>query len=154
MRFKPKTEQQIMDERLAPEGNYGFVVEKAEDTRSKSGNDMIKLELRVYRKDNSYFHVFDYLLEAMMFKLKHFCDATELSHKYEDGTLQARDCIGKRGYVKIIVQEDKTGQYEPKNAVKDYVTDKDNSKAAVNSAKPKGEEAPDTSDFDDSDIPF
>ena len=41
MRFTPKTEEQIHEENLFPEGEYDFQCIEANDAVSKSGNEMI-----------------------------------------------------------------------------------------------------------------
>lgn len=126
MRFEPKTRQQLEDEEkkrleesLLPKGTYDFEVFRAEDTVSKKGNDMIALGLRIYAPDGSTPFVSDWLLEAMAYKLRHFCETTGLIAKYDDGTLCAEDCLHAAGKVQIDIEKAK-GNYGPKNVVKDY----------------------------------
>ena len=54
------------------------------------------------------------------------------------------DQIGFTGICKLYIKEDKSGQYQPKNAVADYMTDK---------PKVKSEPAKADVPFDD-DVPF
>jgi len=113
VRFEPKTEEQISN--LLPDGEYKFKVIKAEDKQAQSsGADMIKLTLKIDDKI-----VFDNLLESMAYKLIHFCNAADLLHKYDAGTLTASDCDGKEGFCKIITDA-KDPAYAPKNVIKDY----------------------------------
>lgn len=121
MQFKAKTEKELAEENLIPEGVYPFEVGKAEAKKSKKGNDMIEMELRVFMPDGKERGMRDWLMEQMGFKLFHFCAYTGLSQKYDAGTLNSHDCEGRSGYVKIDIQEDKTGQYPPRNNVRDYV---------------------------------
>jgi hypothetical protein len=121
MQFEPKTEKQLQEEVLLPKGIYPFDVQRAEAKRSKAGNDMIALELRVYTPDGKERMIRDWLMAQMGFKLFHFCAYTGLSQKYDAGTLQSHDCEGKSGFVEIVVKDDKSGQYGPSNSVKDYV---------------------------------
>lgn len=121
MQFKAKTEKELAEENLIPEGIYPFEVSKAEAKKSKRGNDMIELELRIFTPEGKERGLKDWLMEAMGFKLFHFCAYTGLSHKYDAGTLNSHDCEGRSGFVKIEIQEDKTGQYPPRNSVRDYV---------------------------------
>lgn len=124
MKFKAKSEEEITRESLFEKGVYSFEVIKAENKVSKSGNDMIKVQLLVFSNNSeSTKTVYDYLMEAMAFKLRHFCKATGLIEKYEQETLDAEDCEGKTGKCYLGIEEDKTGEYLPRNSVKDYVVD-------------------------------
>lgn len=121
MNFAAKTEKQLSEEGLMPEGIYPFDVMSAEAKKSKKGNDMIEMELRVYADDGREHKLLDWLMPVMGFKLFHFCAYTGLSRQYENGTLNAEDCIGKSGYVKIVIQPDKEKKFPDRNSVKDYV---------------------------------
>lgn len=125
MRFAPKTEQELQMMSLIEPGTYAFQVINAANETSKSGNDMIKLTLNFWDKDGNPHTVFDYLLEVMAYKLRHFCDATGLIDKYERGEIHPSDCIGKEGYLELVVQEgkikDNGDRYPSRNSVKDYV---------------------------------
>jgi hypothetical protein len=128
MQFTPKTEQEVMAPLLLPAGLYEFKVVDAENCISKSGNDMIKLTLTVWAE--SAVTIFDYLLEAMAHKLRHFCSATGLIAKYESGTLEDIDCVGKEGLLELIVQKGKQkddgSMYPDRNAIKDYEAPREN----------------------------
>lgn len=121
MRFTPKTEQEIQEANLLPEGKYDFEVIAAEEKQSAKGNDMIVVTIAIYQNGNRKTNVFDYLLESMAFKLRHFCQNTGLIEKYESGELTADDCIGKTGLCKIKIQKDKSGNYPDKNVIADYL---------------------------------
>lgn len=145
MTFTPKSEDEIKEEGLAPDGDYDFDVLEAENAKSKKGNPMIKVKLGVYHGESVRWHVYDYLLEAMSAKLRHFCDSTGLLAKYESGTLSADDCKGRSGKVRLVIDQDKEQKYPPKNSVKDYV---------VRKAKPLGTKAPQAPEPPDDDVPF
>lgn len=120
MRFKPKSDQELAMASLWPDGIYSFEVLKAVDTVSKSsGKDMLALTLKLFDGDKTCL-VNDYITEKVEFKLKHFCDATGLEKAYESGEVQAKDCLGKGGKVKIKIGKAQ-GEYAAKNEVKDYV---------------------------------
>lgn len=125
MRLVPKSDEELAVMGLVPEGQYQFEVINAEDTQSKSGNDMIKLQIKIWDGEGLSHTVFDYLLEAMPKKLKHFAKHLGLITKYESGELLADDCIGKCGTLDLTIQEDKLGKYPPRNSVADYVEKKD-----------------------------
>lgn len=146
MRFNVKTDEELAVMNLIAEGQYQYEVQNAEDTQSKSGNDMIKLILTVWDSEGRQHTVYDYLLEAMPKKLKHFAKYAGLITKYESGELLADDCIGKCGALDLIIQEDKTGKYPPRNSVADYLIKKD-------FVQPKKVED-DVPFIDDVDLPF
>jgi hypothetical protein len=129
MRFAPKTELELETMSLLEPGIYPFQVTNASNETSKSGNDMIKLTLTIWGKDGSMHCIFDYLLEAMAYKLRHFCESTNLLTKYESGELYPGDCINVQGNLEIIIQEGKERpdgtKYMSRNSVKDYVVKKD-----------------------------
>src|SRR5688572_7178309 len=118
MRFQPKQEHELRD--LLPKGIYTAEVIDAEDKVSKSGNDMIKISLRVYH-DAGKVLLDDYLLEAIAYKLRHFCVACGILDIYERGELTAADCKGHTVQVKLTIKSDDTGQYHDQNSVSDYV---------------------------------
>lgn len=130
MKFLPKTEEQLQEELnstrqpLLPEGRYSFKVSKAEDTVSKKGNPMIKLTLNVTDDNNRSYIIRDYLMEQISYKLKHCADACGLAEKYRSGELVGSDFKGKEGLLFLRIEEDKTGQYPDKNAVKDYIVER------------------------------
>jgi hypothetical protein len=119
---KPLSIQELKQGDLIPKGIYKFEILNAEDTISKSGNDMIKLQIKIWLEDGRERIVFDYLLEALEYKLGHFADVVGLMDQYNSKTLNSYDCIGKCGSVKIGIQVDKSGQYPDKNIVVDYIT--------------------------------
>jgi hypothetical protein len=141
MRFNPMSEQEVLN--LLNPGEYDFLVKNAEDTRSKSGNEMIKLTLCIWDNQNREHTVFDYLLEAMMYKVKHFADSVGLESEYVSGAFAAHHCMNKTGRCKIIIDDATDSNFPPKNAVKDYI--KSVAKPIVSNPK---------NDSVDSDIPF
>lgn len=151
MRFTPKTESELQSMNLIPQGIYDFCVIKAEEQKSKSGNDMIVLTLKVW-EDNRERQITDYLLEAMPHKFRHFNEAVGLLNIYQTGELHANDCLNKKGKVEIIVQQGQAkpdgSRYPNKNSIKDYVVEKQK----TISISPTKEEAKEEI-FND-DIPF
>lgn len=156
MKFQSKTENQLAEANLIPEGTYPFEVIKAIDGKSKSsGADMITLKLKIFQDADSGILLEDYLLESVGYKLFHFCAYNGLTKQYENGTLVAADCEGKTGYVKVGHQAGKdkgdgSGDCWPtKNTVKDYVRQEGLKKTDVLAPAPdKKPAAPDT------DVPY
>jgi hypothetical protein len=122
MKFKPLSESEVLN--LLQPGEYDFVVEMAEDKISKSGNEMIKLQLSIWDNMNIKHTVFDYLLEQIMYKVKHFSDSVGLTEEYKNGGFTAINCLNLSGRCKIIIDENPDSNYPPKNAVKDYIFSK------------------------------
>jgi hypothetical protein len=119
MQFAAKTESQIREESLIPEGEYDFTVVQAANKTSKAGNDMIQLDLDIF-VGGAERPMKDWLMEKMAFKLLHFCSATGLIAKYESGSLDAQDCVGKSGKLTVVIK-DGQGAYGKQNSIKDYV---------------------------------
>jgi phage-related protein len=151
MKFVHKSDEELQKMNLLPEGIYDFEVLDAKERLSKAGNEMLELKLGVYDLTGSRRVVFDYLLEAMAFKLQHFAKATGLISQYESDELCDLHCIGKCGKVELIVQQggakDTGGYYPDKNSVKDYIVNGAN--VSQTSLPPKP-----VDNIGDSDIPF
>lgn len=129
MEFTPINEKENKNEEIYADeifdiGEYEFKVVSARDAKSNAGNEMIKLAIAVFDTGRQI-KVYDYLLEAMRFKLKHFCEATGLEKQYNSGTLSPQMCIGKEGRLKLTIQVDKSRKYSDKNVVEDYCTDEE-----------------------------
>lgn len=126
MQFTPKTEEQIAAENTyepLPAGTYGFEVVTAEDKLSSKGNEMIELDLKVFdNNSDKVAKVRDWLVAAMMFKIKHICDATGLTKQYEAGQLTSDMLVGRSGKVHLVIDTyEKDGETRRTNKVKDYV---------------------------------
>lgn len=151
MKVTPRSEEELNAMNLIDPGIYNFEIIEAKEGLSKKGHEMITLKLCVYDSNGREHIVFDYLLDAMPHKMRHFADAMEIIDAYSFGNISASDCEGKSGKCEIIIQKgqmkpDGSGFYADKNSVKDYV------KSGV-TANPKGRQ-PVTDDFLDDQIPF
>lgn len=129
--FPPMTEEEIKALNMVEEGIYDFEVVKSTQKTSKSGNQMIEMQLMIWDKEGKEHVVFDYLvsIKSMMYKIKHFCDTVGLEKEYQRGNFDVTQCEGRRGKAHIVIQSGQPnpagGMYADKNAVKDYVmTDK------------------------------
>lgn len=149
MRITPKSQEEIDLEGLLEKGVYDFEVLKAEDKVSKKGNEMIHVKLKVFHEDGFQF-VDDWLMEAMSYKLRHFCETANLLDRYESGELAAEDCIGRSGRVKIDIEP--AGEYPAKNVVKDYGEAKKVTAADKGPLMNAGPKIP--ADDDGSEIPY
>lgn len=143
MKIQPKTEKEIKEMNLVPEGIYDFEIFRAEEKISKNQNEMIVLGLKLFKDNGAYIMIDDYLLESGAAKLYGACAACGLLDIYNSGDLAASDFLDKTGKANVSIQADKTGNYPDKNVIKSYV-------------KPSGEKnnpAVNLSDLDD-EIPF
>lgn len=141
MRTEPKTDKEILEANLMPDGVYPFEVVAANDAVSKSGNEMIVLKLRIVDQQNVAHVLTDYLLASMAFKLKHFAYYHGMSEKYEADNLLAQDCFGVTGFVEITSDKEPKpkgdGTFYPlKSFVKDYVDNGGIKPKIVNQADP------------------
>lgn len=152
MKFKPISKDEIQTMNLIKPGIYQFEVFAAENTQSRAGNDMIKLHLKVWDEKGSERVVFDYLLENIMHKLYNFSEITGMLDKYNAGHIMGEDCVGKTGFVELVIQKgreksDKSGHFDDSNSVKKYLN-KDKSEIKKDEKKSDVD-----ADFDD-DLPF
>jgi hypothetical protein len=129
MKFVPKTREELQQMNLLPDGVYTFEVIESVNTISKtSGNEMIKLTLKVWDHNGVERIITDYLIEAYLFKLLSFCEATNLLEKYNSGILLDTDCYGKIGKVYIVIKKGKPVPNDPEgkmypdsNSIKEYI---------------------------------
>ncbi len=78
-------------------GQCRFEVLNAEVVKSRADIDMIKVTLRVHDKEGGDVVCFDWLHSKALWKLKDFCGASGLTHRFQMNTLEAQECIGKHG---------------------------------------------------------
>lgn len=149
MKFQPKQESELNEFSLLENGIYPFQIMYAVDQISKNGNEMIKMTVKIFGNDGREHILFDYLLEAIGYKLRHFAEHTGLLDKYNAGEFSSSDCIGKCGKADIIVQKGQLkpdgSLYQDRNSVKDYI------KSDVIQMKPLPKLE---NDFTDDQLPF
>lgn len=122
MRFTPKSDDELVKGTLLEIGDYDFeILDASEEISKKTGAEMLKLKLAIYQNGESVKTIFDYIMDSIAFKLKHFSQAVGIIDKYNNGDINAFDCIGRVGKCKIGIKIDKTGQYGPQNIILDYI---------------------------------
>lgn len=137
---------------LLEKGVYPFYVRNAKENTSTNGNEKIELTLQV----NGTFTVFDNLVftENAFWKIDQFRIATgeALGKPGSDMSLEADDCVQRRGEVSIGIDEFPKGSGRQRNVVLEYINPSLNGPVAPKSATapsvPKGAPA------DPNDIPF
>jgi hypothetical protein len=147
MKYTPKTEAQLAEESLLPNGTYDFEIIETSDRPSKKGNDMFSLKLSVFDIDGNQRIIFDYIAMGNFFgerKLRHAANACGLLEIYNSGNLKADDFLNTSGKI-LLKQQKGTPDFPlPKNVVVDYLQ-RENGDVAV--TKPIRE-------IIDDDIPF
>lgn len=158
MRFQPKSDEQLAKEEssrmLWEKGVYSYeIIEQVKfgtnviqtcDTKSKGGNDMLILVVKLFNDDGRESVVLDYITPAMGFKFKHVAYANGLGAQYDAGELHAVDFIGKCGKAKVGVskgkpKDDGSGEnYPDKNAINDYLVDAGDGEQSVQGMVPHG----------------
>ncbi len=164
MRLKaPLSREQAKQGNLIEPGIYAFEVMDASDELSKQKyaidgtplprSEMIKLKLKIYMPDGTERILFDYLTEALEYKMAHFFDCVGLWDKYSTAEVNADDCYGRSGELKVYTQKSKDPMYGDKSSVADYILSEAQEVAKaerkVNQAKQQSK-----SDFIDDPIPF
>lgn len=128
MKYIPKSEEELEKEKqeainasLLANGEYDFEVITTSDKPSNSGAEMITLKLNVFDHEGNSRTIFDYLTEAMGWKIRHAADACGLLATYESGSLAASSFDFCTGKVKIKTQKGNKEYPNPKNVVEDYI---------------------------------
>ena len=138
MQFNPKDAVQLL-----PEGEYRAEVATAEETKSKAGNDMLKVTWKVFAPNGGTPLVTDYIVPPHgVGRLKKMCRAVGLEDKFKQGSVTPEDLRGQACTVVVIVEDDKTGNYDPQNRIAKYIAPGDEDLSV-----PEG-------DIPEDDIPF
>ncbi len=132
---------QMREEALPKKGQYHFTVLHTREKTSSAGNDMFILKMRLNKENKSInFYSTIMLIPKMFWQFEHFCKATGMPEKIEEGDLMAQECDGKEGFLELDHRVNpQTGEIEA--YVKDYI-------------EPDFEEVEDKkNDFHDDDLP-
>lgn len=139
MKVTPKTENEIASANLLPKGWYPCTITEAEEKVSKKGNEMIELNVKVYRPTGGFNFVRDFLMdnEASAAGLRHCADMCGCLSDYEAGAIKPELWIDREGWVKIGIEKGKDN-YPDKNRIYDYAKEDPTAKkpAATTAAKP------------------
>jgi hypothetical protein len=143
MKFRPQTEEEASasTRKVLPAGIYDAEVLLAEETRSKAGNDMLKIKLAVYRPNGGQELVWDYITDTS-YRLGQLMTACGLSDQYQKGEVHPDELEGKSFKVTLKVDPAR-GEYSARNSVGRYGT-----------ATPKPTTSAEASTEAEDDIPF
>lgn len=118
MKFDPEKESRRF---AVKEGICSFLILNAEETKSKAGNQMIKLTVEITDKEGRYCIVFDYLVANAQWKIKNLCESIGEIETYESGEISADMLKNKYSECEVITEEDPSNQYPPKLKIKKYL---------------------------------
>ena len=122
MKFRPQTEEEAAsaERRPLPAGIYDAEVLEVVETRSKAGNDMLKIKLGVFRPQGGHDWIYDYITDTS-YRLGQLMSACGLSDQYQKGEVHPDELEGKSFKVTLKVDPAR-GEYSERNSVGRYGT--------------------------------
>ena len=120
MKFKPQTEEEAAaaERKTLPAGIYDAEVLEVVETRSKAGNDMLKIKLGVFRPQGGHDWVYDYITDTS-YRLAQLMTACGMSEQYKKGEVEADEIQGKCFQVTLKVDPAR-GDFSERNSVGRY----------------------------------
>lgn len=119
MGFTPKSREEVDDMNVLEPGTYDFEVVEAEEKVSNSGNEMVAINMKVFRKDGSFAFVRDWLMNMDNYYAQHKCRA----FLETTGRDEVNEYVqGATGLVALQIEE--TPQYGKQNKVVGYPTER------------------------------
>lgn len=130
-----------------PEGTYEATIEKAEETTSKAGKDMVVMHFKVYSNKGETV-LKEYIVGETLFKLKRIAQAIGGEAAFDKGEFVPEDYQGRNLSLELTVEEDP--EFGDKNRIKRY------QKLERKSARPAAKQSARAFDVGqgDDDIPF
>jgi hypothetical protein len=122
MKFRPQTEEEAAsaERRPLPAGIYDAEVLEVVETRSKAGNDMLKIKLGVFRPQGGHDWIYDYITDTS-YRLGQLMTVCGLSEQYQKGEVHPDELEGKSFKVTLKVDPAR-GEYSERNSVGRYGT--------------------------------
>lgn len=107
MKFPVLTEEELNRPLYEP-GEYWFTVKKVEETQSKAGNPMLKIEI-VVDFERGHLAMWDYLLctKESSWKISQFCKSIGKAGLYKTGNIEPIDILNQQGRCEIHHQSNK-----------------------------------------------
>jgi hypothetical protein len=166
MRYTPYTESEIQSMNVMEEGIYVFQVIEVhtqdkynQPMRDKNGNDLAKLKLMVWDKNNKERILYTFISGDgnFAYKLRHFAKSIGKITQYEEGIFHIHETVGLSGKADVVVKKgtikaDGSGEMWPdRNDVKDFIACEElkSSKSLEN----PNLQVPQSEELDD-DVPF
>lgn len=131
MKFTPETDEQIELSKLIKEGRYRAKIFEARDKdsdgnplKTKKGAEKFDITLKLFIEDENIKFFDTNITPAYKKLLKHFCDASGLEEKYNQGNLTCQDCNDSNIEFIVEIVQKQLKNYEGKiiyvNNVSDY----------------------------------
>lgn len=145
LNYRVVTREEDLGRNVSDPGDYPFTVLKFEQKKTKPGFDkdgnekeifnMYEVELLYHNQDGREKLQRDWIVMSplMDWKFRHFASSIGQLDKYEAGTLDEKDIIGKSGVFTLGIRDytdQKTGEVKKSNNVKDYVESAASQKSA------------------------
>lgn len=135
MKFTPKSEKELMEEKLLPEKvecDYE-IIKSVWGAAKSSGNNQFALTLKSWAPSGQQGLVNLYIPEDNLWMLRRLCYSARRSDLYERGEIADHELLGLCGKYKNGIKKDKNGQYPDQNCVLDFIIPKDGEKPVINS---------------------
>lgn len=169
MRYTPYTEAEIQSMNIMDEGTYPFQVLEVSTTDKmnqpmvdKNGNEMAKLKLLVWDKQNRERIIFTFISGDgnFAYKLRHFARTLGMLADYDQGIFNIHRTIGRNGTAEIVIKkgtmkQDGSGElWADRNDVKDFVGSPEVKAAPKIQAEETGAITTTGTELLDDDVPF
>lgn len=155
MKVTPRTENEIVEQGLLPDGWYPFRIIEAEQKTSKAGNEMMVINVQAFRGAGSRF-IKDFLMdnEFSARKLRNLANTCNILDKYEAGGFETHDLENKEGYARIGVEKSKDAKFPAQNRIWDYAKEAPADSKTPVAPKPAPGSMSTAALADDDNIPF
>jgi len=129
-KFTPKTDKQIAEEGLAPDGKYPFEIIKAaaEVSKKGAGSPMLHVKLKLFAEDGGTPYIEVYLMDSFAKLQKQFFYCIGMAAEYDSGDIPDEQVVvGRTGYAMIGTQKGKEKDNQPgefwpdRNCVKSFL---------------------------------
>lgn len=103
------------------EGEAKYLVINSEECVSKSGNEMLKIKLKITQENNGSSHIYDYLVSAdnCVWKISSFCKSSSNEGIYKEGSLTPEKIKGWEGL--CILKKETSEDYGDQIKISHYI---------------------------------
>lgn len=121
MRFQVLNNDLLNQQRceLKP-GRADFQIVAATECLSKNGNNMLKLQVRVWDCEGEEGTIFDYITSNAQWKIKQLLEAVGQGEQYETGEINSHSLENKSGKCVLLINKDPKYGNQPK--IKFYIS--------------------------------
>lgn len=155
MKITPMDEKEYSMRNVWPKGVYPCTVVKCEEGVGKnSGSPFFKCETHIFNENGNFRTVTTYVMAGGKagWQIRSAAEAFNVLDQYRAGELATHDLEGRSAFAKVGIEEDESGQYEPKNIIREFTNKAPKSKEP--SATPPSDHPVNTVPMINDDIPF